>query len=214
MLHCSWGPTICNNPDISEILMKRYGYWRNKARNRAIADMVYKILAVDPNIQILIVVATLEHAIELNQFLKNFKVAYYGSTNMEDLEKKFPKERYPNLDLGKYKMTNKELDIIRAAFAKGTMKRVISTTVFRQGVSFDNLRVLVRADGATSKIMGIQIPGRLSRLHEDKFCGYLIDVDDDFCAWAKRRAISRKKLYDEQKWTEITPAEVLHDIGS
>ena len=214
MLPCTWGPTICHKEDLSEIIMKRYGYWRNKARNRAIADMVYKILAVDPDIQILIVVATMEHAVELNQFLRNFKVAYYGSTNMEDLEKKFPKERYPNLDLKQYKMTSKQLDIMRAAFAKGTLKRIISTTVFRQGVSFDNLRVLVRADGATSKIMGIQIPGRLSRLHEDKFCGYLIDVDDDFCPWAKRRANSRKALYAEQKWTEITPAEVLHDIGS
>lgn len=81
-------------------------------------------------------------------------------------------------------------------------------------VNFPHLRILIRADGATSKIMGIQIPGRLSRLDEDKDCGYLIDVADTFCPWASRRAIVRKKLYDEQKWTEMSPSEVIDDIRS
>lgn len=80
-------------------------------------------------------------------------------------------------------------------------------------VNFPHLRVLIRADGATSRVMGIQIPGRLSRLDEGKDYGYLIDIDDAFCSWATRRAQNRKKLYDEQQWTQVTPEEILDDIS-
>lgn len=62
-----------------------------------------------------------------------FKVAYYGATDLADMRKKFPADKYPNLDLAQYKMGNKQLDIMRNAFAKGTLRYVISTTVFRQG---------------------------------------------------------------------------------
>ena len=111
-------------------------------------------------------------------------------------------------------MTQKQLEIMRAAFAKGTLRFVISTLVFRQGVSFDNLRVLVRADGATSEIMGIQIPGRLARLHEGKDFGYLIDVTDEGCVWTEKRAISRENLYKRQNWTKIKPEDVIHDLSA
>ena len=57
----------------------------------------------------------------------------YGATEISELRKKFPKEKYPNLDLNQYKMNQKQLDIMRNAFAKGTLRYVISTTVFRQG---------------------------------------------------------------------------------
>ena len=115
--------------------------------------------------------------------------------------------------MARRQMTQKQLDIMRAAFAKGKLKWVISTLVFRQGVSFDNLRILVRADGATSRIMGIQIPGRLARLHEGKEYGYLVDVDDTGCAWTQRRALCREQLYEEQKWTKITPQDIVHDFA-
>ena len=212
MLSCKWAPSICQKEDISEVLLKRYAYWQNTVRNKAIADFIYKIHAADKDAQILIVCGVLEHAIALHQMLPFFKVAYYGGSDLADVSKHFPKEKYPNLDINSYKMTQKQLDIMRAAFAKGTLKWVISTLVFRQGVSFNNLRILVRADGATSEIMGIQIPGRLARLHEGKDYGYLIDIDDTGCAWAKRRTICREKLYEEQKWTKVAPEDIIHDF--
>ena len=213
MLPCKWVPSICHKEGISEVILKRFAYWRNDVRNRAIADFIKQVHAQDKDAQILIVVAVLEHAIALAQYLPWFKVAYFGGSDLKEMEKHFPKEKYPNLDLSKYKMTQKQLDIMRAAFAKGTLKWVISTLVFRQGVSFDNLRILVRADGATSRIMGIQIPGRLARLHEGKEYGYLVDVDDAGCAWTQRRALCREQLYEEQKWTKITPQDIVHDFA-
>ena len=132
MLHCGTGPSICHKEDLPEHLMKRYAYWANIARNRMIQQFVYSIKKVYEG-QILILCATLEHAIQLGLLLPWFKVAYYGATDMADLRQRFPKERYPNLDLNKYKLTPKQLDITRNAFAKGTLRYVISTTVFRQG---------------------------------------------------------------------------------
>ena len=89
-----------------------------------------------------------------------------------------------------YKMTQKQLDIMRGAFSKGTLRYIIATTVFRQGVNFPKLEVLIRADGTVSSVDGIQIPGRLSRLDEDKDCAYLIDMGDEFSQWSHRSPCS------------------------
>lgn len=212
MLHCNWVPNICHKDGIADVVMKRYAYWRNTARNRVIADFVYKFHRAAPDAQILLICQTLEHCIELNQMLPFFKVLFYGSSDINDMARRFPKEKYPNLDLSKYKMTQKQLDIGRAAFAKGTLKFVISTLILKQGVNAPNLRVLVRCEGATSKIMGIQIPGRLSRLAEGKDYGYLVDVDDTGCLWTGRRANIREKLYQEQGWEKVTPQEIIDDF--
>lgn len=214
MLRCNWVPSICHKEGVSDVIMKRFAYWRNDARNKVIANFVNAFHKANPDAQILIVVAVMEHALALAQYLPWFKVAYYGGSDLSDLEKRFPKERYPNLDISSYKMTAKQLEIMRAAFAKGTLKWVISTLVFRQGVSFNNLRMLVRADGATSQIMGIQIPGRLARLHEGKAFGYLVDIDDTGCAWSRRRALCREQLYEEQKWQRTTPEGIIHDLST
>jgi hypothetical protein len=113
--------------------LKRYSYWRNQTRNRVIANYVNKIHKADKDGQILIMVQTLEAAIALHMELPWFKVAYYGSSELSSMERRFPKDKYPNLNLSEYKMTQKQLDIMRAAFAKGTLRFIISTTVFRQG---------------------------------------------------------------------------------
>ena len=132
MLHCGNGPSICHKEDLPDHLLKRYSYWCNMERNRAIQQFVYQLKQVYDG-QILILCATLEHALHLSLLLPWFKVAYYGATDMAELRQRFPKEKYPTLDLNKYKLTPKQLDITRNAFAKGTLRYVISTTVFRQG---------------------------------------------------------------------------------
>lgn len=211
MINCNHGPDICNREGINDVLLKRYAYWANSYRNKLVQSIVYDIKKVN-DCQILIMVATLEHAIYLHMLLPWFKVAYYGATDITELRRRFPKEKYPNLDLTQYKMNQKQLDIMRNAFAKGTLRYVISTTVFRQGVNFTKLQVLIRCDGTTSKVMGIQIPGRLARLAENKDYGYLIDFNDSFCPWASARSRSRKALYEEQQWIETTRKEVLDDL--
>ena len=213
MLRCNSGPPVCQNKDLPEFLLKRFAYWQNTTRNKVIQQFVYDLKSVY-NGQILIVVATLEHAISLHMLLPWFKVAYYGATDMADMRLRFPKEKYPNLDLSQYKLTPKQLDITRNAFAKGTLRYVISTTVFKQGVNFQKLQVLIRADGAVSEVWGIQIPGRLSRLDDEKQYAYLIDIEDSFCPWASRRSACREANYSKQEWIKVSREEVLRDLAA
>lgn len=140
-----------------------------------------------------------------------FLVAYSGSANLDEVAAKF--SRVPGFDVSRYKMSGKQLDIMRNAFAKGTLKYVICSPTWRQGVDFPNLSCLIRADGDTSGISGTQIPGRLARLAEGKDWAYLVDIDDSFSPWAKRRADAREKLYRDNKWIKISYGDLLNDIG-
>lgn len=86
--------------------------------------------------------------------------------------------------------------------------------VMKQGVNFPHLQVLIRADGDVSAVEGIQIPGRLSRLDDDKQYAYLIDVADTFSPWAHGRAQARQKLYQEQQWQQISYQSLIDELGS
>jgi len=211
MLPCAGCPPIAKNPGLPEVMLKRMSYWINRSRNNAIRQFVYALKQVYGG-QILIMCSTLEACIQLNSMLPWFKVAYYGSSDLDDMAAKFPKEKYPNVDLKKYKMTAKQLDIMRAAFGKGTLRYVISTKVFKQGCNFPHLRCLIRADGDVSSIEGIQIPGRLARLDEGKDCAYLVDIDDQFSPWAHNRSQARERLYDQMKWQKVGIEEVLDGL--
>lgn len=203
-------PAIKISPE-RDFLIKKWSYWCNWFRNKIVASLIRELWN-SSDAQILVVVQSLEHAIQLHMLMPWMVVAYYGNMDMAHMRECFPKSKYPNLDLNKYKMSNKQLEITRKAFAKGTLRGVISTLVFRQGVSFSHLKVLVRCDGLTSTIAGIQIPGRLSRLDEGKDFGYLIDFYDGFTPWAKRRSETRATLYDEQGWQQITREELINDL--
>lgn len=134
MLPCPKGPTnLCDKQGLDDVFKKRFGYWCNQYRNREISRLVYDIKQVYDG-QILIMVGSLEHAIQLHLLLPWFKVAHYGATDLNEMKaKKFSNEKYANLDLSQYKLTQKQLDIMRAAFAKGTLRYVICTKVFKQG---------------------------------------------------------------------------------
>lgn len=208
MLPCSSCPDTAKLPDLPEFLLKRMSYWCNYSRNRAIKNFVYDLKKVYDG-QILIMVSTLEHAIHLHKMLPWFTVAYYGKSDLKYMQSKFP-----DMDLNKYKLKMKELNIIRNAFAKGSLRYVISTKVFKQGVNFCHLSCLIRADGDVSGIEGIQIPGRLSRLDDNKEFAYLVDIDDLFSPWAHNRSTARQALYERQKWQQISYGELINDLGN
>lgn len=211
MLPIDWGPDMCKKQDLNDVLFKRFAYWRNTARNKAIQRLVYDIKQVYGG-QILIMVNTLEHAIRLHMLLPWFTVLYYGVTDMADLRKKFPADKYPGLDLSQYKTTAKQVEIGRAAFAKGTLRFIISTKILKQGVNAPHLQVLIRADADVSEVEGIQIPGRLARLCEGKDYAYLIDCADNFSQRSKSRSEAREALYQKQKWQPITREALINEL--
>jgi superfamily II DNA or RNA helicase len=98
----------------------------------------------------------------------------------------------------------------RKDFEAGTLKRVIATHVWKQGVDFVNLQVFFRADGGMSEINNIQLPGRLSRKADGKEFGLLIDLYDRHDPKAYRRALERKRAYGEMGWD----IQTIYDLDS
>jgi len=100
-------------------------------------------------------------------------------------------------------LSSKEKEEIEKQFETAELKRVIATGTWKEGVDFQQLSVLIRADGATSFVNSTQIPGRLSRLSPEtgKQRGILIDFRDEFNDWANSRTQKRLAVYRSHGWT-------------
>lgn len=165
------------------VYQQKFYYEQNVARNKRIAQIVNHDKF--RNEQILIMVKTLAHAEAIQQELPNYEIV---SDTSRDESKTAT-------------MRKKETAKQARRFRKGTLKKAISTMVWKEGVDFPDLRVLVRADGGTSEIANIQIPGRTARISgPEKNFAALIDFRDNFCADAKRRSDMRRESYRERGW--------------
>jgi len=183
-----------------DIARQRYGYWSNDARNNLIAKTVYeflpkKISEKDP--QILILVDKVEHALQLQKKLPDFKVAHGPMS--ADSAKRFQQEGLLDGD----PPSKKDVEALQEAFSQGVERRAIATSIWSTGVDFPELAVIIRADGGASKIKDVQMPGRVARLAKGKDKGILIDFSDSFDAWALRRARSRRTNYESKGWSVI-----------
>lgn len=179
---------------------KRYGLWTNTYRNLVIAEDARKY---DANTQVLITVETIEHAMHLKKVLPEFTVVHreLGLSHAD-------RRRY--IDLGCIQSDEPDMTLERRKeltdqFSKGKLKKVICTSIWNVGVSFNALNVLIRADGSGSKINDIQIPGRVSRLAEGKSHGIVHDYLDQFNSSARRKAATRKSSYKAMGWKQIDP---------
>lgn len=212
MLPCNACPQVALKRGIGDFALRRWSYWRNKSRNGVIRSFVMDLKKRYDG-QILIMVSTMEHAIALHLMLPWFVVAHGENFNKEKLETAFPAEKYPSLNLEQYKLNTKQMERMQGAFAKGTLRYVIATKSWKQGVNFEHLAVIVRADGDVSDIECIQIPGRASRLDNEKEWAYLVDILDLFSPWATQRANARIEEYENQQWKQINYMEMMNGIG-
>lgn len=183
-----------------DVEKKRHGFWRNEWRNNVIAEDARQY---DDDTQVLITVETLEHAMNLKKLLPDFTLVYREDGLSPQQRSKYAKE-------GCCKSTEPFMDVDRRQkltqdFEKGKLKKVICTTVWNVGVSFNNLAVLIRADGGSSSINDIQIPGRVSRTAADKTHGVVHDYLDQFNQGYKIRARNRAKTYDQNRWEQTFP---------
>lgn len=105
------------------------------------------------------------------------------------------------VDASLFAMKKKEVNELVNGFASGDIKKAIATTVIKEGVNLNHLRVLIRADGATSEVINTQVPGRLSRLQEGKDYTLLIDPWDDDNPWVLGRSKARYRYYKQNGWT-------------
>lgn len=72
-------------------------------------------------------------------------------------------------------ITTKERKKLYDAVRDGKIRTILSTHVYKQGVNFPNLSVIVCPGGGGSEIVAGQIPGRGSRIVDGKDVAYLID---------------------------------------
>lgn len=194
-------PGAISSPSI--VVQKRHCYWRNERRNHRIAESValaaqHLNKPVD-DLQILITCETLEHALELKRVCPDFVVCHSGGVD-KSRAKKLEKRGLDATSLG---LTQEHLVRLRKEFEDGTLKHVIATPVWRSGVNFRKLSVEIRADGVVSTTDNVQKPGRLSRLHDDKQFGLLVDFTDGFSEWAAARTRKRLAVYRRHGWKII-----------
>ena len=163
---------------------KHKGIWFNVIRNKLIAGAAN---SYDEDTQVLIIVETIKHAMALRSLLPNYLVVSSETEN---------------------------LDRARGAFKKGTLKRVIATGVWREGVDFPDLGVLINATGVKSEIANIQLTGRVTRLGEQKEYGVVHDFYDHWNPQFASFSAERKKIYEKQGFeqTDIQPTELLKNI--
>ena len=200
-----WSPVVmdydpCGSRE--DVERKRHGIWTNDYRNSVIADDARRY---DDETQVLITVETLEHAMNLKRLLPEYTLVYMENGLKLSARNQYAKEGFcardePLMDLERRQRLTKE-------FETGKLKKVICTTVWNVGVSFNKLAVLIRADGGGSAINDIQIPGRVSRIANGKEHGLVHDYLDQFNPGYRKRAAGRMKTYRENHWEQVFPRQ-------
>lgn len=112
-------------------------------------------------------------------------------------------------------LTTKQRKEVFDDMAAGNIKRCISSDIYRAGVTFSDLRVVINAAGGGANISCIQKPGRLAEIRPNKKCGVVFEflfesvIDDHpFNEGVEkinnegmmpfRDCINRKKMYEKK----------------
>jgi superfamily II DNA or RNA helicase len=175
----------------------RHGIWFNKDRNRRIAEIARYYMKMGK--QVIIMTKTIAHLMQISMLLPEAAVAYSpSSVSPKDFED------YKNIGMMRgERLTGKGLVELQTRIEKGEIPVCICTKIFKEGVDFTGLRVLIRADGESGSIDNYQIPGRLTRLHTDKEEGLLVDFIDEFDDRLMNRSKLRMKSYRKNSFKVI-----------
>jgi hypothetical protein len=179
---------------------RRYGIWAHEERNACIAD---RARSYGPDTQVLILCRTTEHVVHLHKLLPEF-TPVFGTMEKAKLD------GYKRRDLLPEDFTppdDKQLDQLRQQFEAGTLKRAIATTIWRQGISPNQLGVLIWAAAGSSKIDLTQGPTRAVRRHDASGKTYAIveDFCDDFDYDFAGQKTKRYRCYAEHGWEQLEP---------
>lgn len=176
----------------------RWGIWRNQARNAVFASDARQY---DNDTQVLMAVATVDHAIHLWNLLPEFTLCY---SNSEDVD--FDGYKRSGLLPQNFRPINSaRRDEFRTAFEEGRLKKVIATDVWSTGVDFEQLQVLYRCDARESEELSSQWGGRPSRIYDGKEYSEVIDAIDYFDKTLERKSLKRKSHYRRHEWEQDWP---------
>lgn len=152
----------------------RNGIWRNTHMHELISRLWKRI---PEHMQALAMVDKLDHMNNLIPHLTDTVYAH-GTKRQETLDK----GRLNNIE----PCTTKQREEIYSAMASGELKRVVSTGIYRQGVDFPKLTILLNLAGLGSEIISGQLPGRTSRVSDGKEYGFLLDFWHPWDTYEKR----------------------------
>lgn len=190
---------------LEDVQRERAAIWANRVRNAQIAKdaRVY-----GPDVQVLVSVRTLEHALRLKEFLPEFELVYNSESQSEEDWNWF--KSVGLIKKGFEILTPEKREKLRRDFERGIVKKVIATTVWNVGVDMRQLQVVIRADAGGSPINDVQIPGRGSRVFtfpdgRKKTCAVIHDYIDVFNHTYEHRSKSRIRSYKQQGWLILYP---------
>lgn len=143
----------------------RHGLWRNARFHQDVGQLFKRV--IPQNWQTIAITDKLEHLNNLTPHLGEGVQIAHGNSSGADLTKK----KFHNLD----PLKKKDRERIYESLESGEMLRAASTGIYRVGVDFPELRVVINAAGMGSQIIAGQLPGRASRLADAKEYGYIID---------------------------------------
>jgi superfamily II DNA or RNA helicase len=187
-----------------DVWHKRFALWRNLPRNKMIgADARY--WRDKRGKQVLITVATLEHALYLRRHggLHDFAIVFAPDKDTSPSKVRQLLKAGLISSPSELRRSAKQADWLKRQFETGRLRGAIATSTWNVGVNFRQLQVLLRADGAKRDIDSVQIPGRLSRFTDGKTYGILIDYDDRFDTKTKNDAQHRESRYGKLGWKQI-----------
>ncbi|MFC1453622.1 DEAD/DEAH box helicase [Verrucomicrobiota bacterium] len=142
----------------------QYGVEDNKNLNKQVVELYNKI---PKELQALCIIPHLNHMNNMCEIDNTLKTVH-----AETSELKLKENRYHNL----INISRKEREKIYDDFACGDIRKIISTYVYKQGVNFPGLTVMLCPGGGGSEIIAGQMPGRASRAGvEGKDKAYIVD---------------------------------------
>jgi superfamily II DNA or RNA helicase len=180
---------------------KRHGLWTNAARNKDIAAVARQ--HHEAGDQVLILVDKIEHLLHLARLLPEFTLCFGNITEADEgyyAKNKLLPPDYKPLTVAIRKQ-------LREDFEVGKIRAAIATGVWRLGVSFDALAVMLWAGSGSSPIDATQGPSRVSRIHDasNKEHGIVYDWTDEFDEQFYKQAMARRRIYKKHEWTQVEP---------
>ena len=191
------------------------GVLRNSHRTKLVADI---LTAIPERMQTLTIVKSIG---QINRILAYCDRDKIDVCHAESSEKNLKKKGFTYVGPVSAEMRRE----LYASMSSGDIRKMISTHVYKQGVDFPNLEVVISAESVASDIVSQQVAGRASRITRDKDRAYVIDFwhpwdfdpsdnnrEGPLISMDKRRKRAYKNLGFDQV-TCNTVEEVLSELG-
>lgn len=151
------------NSYVNRTTKVRHGIEGNIRLNKMVAEIINQ---TPDEHQLMAIMPHLRQMNNLRQLLPGIPIVH-GATTDTDLTSKGYMDIEP--------VSVKERDRLYQLMNSGEIRKILATYVYKQGVNFPNLNVMICPGGGGSKLVSGQIPGRASRRIAEKDAAYIVD---------------------------------------